>query len=275
MNTIFIPVYPKPSGANVTQLCVDFNAFDPHDGIRFSVVMKNPEGLVLDKTFTNLAGDDWQDWPPEQTAAADYNYVKNVVLQNLGYTEAVAPYFTTQPENLKVLSGSPAVFTVVASGDAPISYQWYKNQELISGANLEVLTINSVSETNIGTYYVKAQNPVGSTNSNLASLNTFVAPFILSNPSDLSMPSGANAYFSAVFDGDQPITIEWFKDDQSIPDSNSSQYVISGVTQDNVGFYKAKATNIAGSIETSEASLSIIEPTPPTPPEPVPTGIMP
>ena len=31
MNTIFIPVYPKPSGANVTRLDVDFNEFDPHN----------------------------------------------------------------------------------------------------------------------------------------------------------------------------------------------------------------------------------------------------
>jgi len=86
MNTIFISVYPKPNGPNVTQLCVDFNQFDPHEGIRFSVVMKNPEGLTLDRTYTNLTGDDWQNWPSEQTAGDDYDYVKNVVLTNLGYT---------------------------------------------------------------------------------------------------------------------------------------------------------------------------------------------
>jgi hypothetical protein len=60
--------------------------------------------------------------------------------------------------------------------------------------------------------------------------------------------------------------LEWFKDDQAIPDSDFVSLSISGVTQDNVGVYKAKATNIAGSIESSGANLAIIIP------PPIPTG---
>ena len=266
MNTIFISVYPKPNGPNVTQLCVDFNQFDPHEGIRFSVVMKNPEGLTLDRTYTNLAGDDWQNWPSEQTAGDDYDYVKNVVLTNLGYTESIAPFIITQPQSVKTTIGSSAVFSGLASGDSPLTYQWYKDQAVISGAVSESISISSVSQAEVGVYYFEAKNPVGSVYSDQVNLDIYIAPSISLNPTDVSVNSGENALFSVGVNGDKPITLEWFKDDQAIPDSDFANLSISGVTQDNVGVYKAKATNIAGSIESSGANLTIIIP------PPIPTG---
>src|SRR6266404_3744146 len=40
---------------------------------------------------------------------------------------AVAPTITTQPANQTVTAGQTATFTVVATGTAPLSYQWQKN----------------------------------------------------------------------------------------------------------------------------------------------------
>ena len=266
MNTIFISVYPKPNGPNVTQLCVDFNQFDPHEGIRFSVVMKNPEGLTLDRTYTNLTGDDWQNWPSEQTAGDDYDYVKNVVLTNLGYTESIAPFIITQPQSVKTTIGSSAVFSGLASGDSPLTYQWYKDQTVISGAVSESISISSVSQAELGVYSFEAKNPVGSVYSDQANLDVYIAPSISLNPTDVSVTSGENALFLVGVNGDRPITIEWFKDNQAIPNSDFTNLSISGVTQDNVGVYKAKAANVAGSIESSGANLTIFIPTP------IPTG---
>ena len=171
MNTIFIPVYPKPSGANVTRLDVDFNEFDPHNGIKFSVVLKNPQDLSLDRTYTCMYGDDWQDWPSEQTAQADYNYVKKVVLDNLGYTEAIAPFITTQPVDQKVIDGQPAQFSVVASGDSPLNYQWIKNGADIEAANSSVYSVAKAGTGDLGSYSVKISNPAGSLASSYASLS--------------------------------------------------------------------------------------------------------
>src|SRR6266581_9133408 len=39
----------------------------------------------------------------------------------------VAPYITTQPANQTVTAGQTASFSVVASGTAPLNYQWQKN----------------------------------------------------------------------------------------------------------------------------------------------------
>src|SRR4029077_388089 len=45
-----------------------------------------------------------------------------------------APTITAQPANQTVTVGQAATFSVVASGTAPLSYQWQKNGADISGA---------------------------------------------------------------------------------------------------------------------------------------------
>jgi hypothetical protein len=272
MNTIFIPVYPKPSGANVTELCVDFNAFDPHEGIRFSVVMKNPAGLVLDKTFTNLAGDDWQDWPPEQTATADYDYVKNVVLENLGYTQAIAPFITSQPVDQKVLDGQAAEFSVVASGDSPLSYQWVKNGSDVEGATSSIYSIPTVGTGDLGSYNVKINNPAGSITSSNASLNLFQAPVITSQPQNLDLMVSGVGYLNVGVMGDQPFAFQWNKDGEIILAATGSAFQIANAQISDSGNYSVTVSNVAGSVQSGPAIVTVTEPTPPTPPAPVPTG---
>ena len=272
MNTIFIPVYPKPSGANVTQLCVDFNAFDPHEGVKFSVVMKNPAGLVLDKTFTNLAGDDWQDWPPEQTATADYDYVKNVILENLGYTQAIAPFITSQPVDQKVLDGQAAEFSVVASGDSPLSYQWVKNGSDVEGATSSIYSIPTVGTGDLGSYNVKINNPAGSITSSNASLNLFQAPVITSQPQNLDLMVSGVGYLNVGVMGDQPFAFQWDKNGEIILAATGSAFEITNAQISDSGNYSVTVSNVAGSVKSDVAIVTINEPTPPPPPPPVPTG---
>src|ERR1035441_6846270 len=45
-----------------------------------------------------------------------------------------APVITTQPASQTVNAGQTATFAVVASGTAPLSYQWLKNGTVVPGA---------------------------------------------------------------------------------------------------------------------------------------------
>jgi hypothetical protein len=275
MNTIFIPVYPKPSGANVTRLDVDFNDFDPHNGIKFSVVLKNPQDLSLDRTYTCMYGDDWQDWPSEQTAQADYNYVKKVVLDNLGYTEAIAPFIVNQPIDQKVLSGAAAEFSVLASGDVPLNYQWVKNGTAIEGATSPVYSINSAGTGDLGSYNVQINNAVSSIASSYASLNFFQAPTITSQPQNLNLTVSGFGVLNVGVMGDQPLTLQWSKDNEAIIGASGSSLMIADVKFSDSGSYFVAASNVAGSVQSDFAIVTVTEHTPPLPPEPMPTGIMP
>src|SRR5207245_4038912 len=57
-----------------------------------------------------------------------------------------APAITSQPGNQTVTAGQTATFTVVASGSAPLAYQWQKNGANIAGATAASYTTPARSE---------------------------------------------------------------------------------------------------------------------------------
>lgn len=98
----------------------------------------------------------------------------------------LAPYITGQPSNQTVVIGAPAIFTVAATGSAPISYQWLKNGVAIPSANQASYFTPVVTAADSGSSFsVALSNPIGSLNSSSASLTVnpsvpgnlrFVAP---------------------------------------------------------------------------------------------------
>ncbi|MDO8595436.1 MAG: immunoglobulin domain-containing protein, partial [Sulfuricaulis sp.] len=95
---------------------------------------------------------------------------------------ATAPTIATQPQPQTVNAGQNASFTVVASGTAPLTYQWRKggvallDGGAISGAILAALTLTGTVAANAGNYDVVVSNDGGSVTSATAALTVNVAP---------------------------------------------------------------------------------------------------
>jgi len=82
-----------------------------------------------------------------------------------------APYITAQPANQTVTVGQTATFTVVASGTAPLSYQWQKNGTQISGAASSSYTTPATTTSDNGaTFKVVVSNGAGTATSTAATL---------------------------------------------------------------------------------------------------------
>jgi uncharacterized delta-60 repeat protein len=75
------------------------------------------------------------------------------------------PTLLAQPVPQTAALGSSVDFDVVASGVAPLTYQWYKNGQLIANASTEKLTVPSVGSTDAGEYQVLVKNSAGSVTS--------------------------------------------------------------------------------------------------------------
>lgn len=90
---------------------------------------------------------------------------------------SVAPAITTQPSNHAVTAGQTATFTVVATGTAPLSYQWQKNGTNITGATSAIYTTPATTTADSGsTFRVIVSNSAGSVTSNTATLTVNPAP---------------------------------------------------------------------------------------------------
>jgi predicted extracellular nuclease len=96
-------------------------------------------------------------------------------------TTPVAPSITTQPASQTIASGATATLNVVATGTAPLSYQWYQGNSgdttnLISGATSSSFTTPTLSTTT--SYWVQVSNTAGSVNSNTATITVTAQVFI-------------------------------------------------------------------------------------------------
>jgi alpha-tubulin suppressor-like RCC1 family protein len=81
-----------------------------------------------------------------------------------------APAITTQPQNQTSFAGGTATFTVVATGTAPLTYQWRFNGNNLSGQTASSLVLQNLQNANAGAYSVVVANPYGSVTSAPASL---------------------------------------------------------------------------------------------------------
>ncbi|HSE22810.1 MAG TPA: PQQ-dependent sugar dehydrogenase [Pyrinomonadaceae bacterium] len=90
---------------------------------------------------------------------------------------AVVPSITFPPSNQTVNVGQPATFTVSASGTAPLSYQWQKNQTNIAGAtSVSYTTPATVPADNGAKFRCIVSNAAGNVVSSEATLTVTNPP---------------------------------------------------------------------------------------------------
>ncbi len=87
-----------------------------------------------------------------------------------------APSISTHPQSQTVTTGSGVTFSVVASGTAPLTYQWRKNTVDIPGATSASYNISSAQSTDAATYSVLVSNIAGSALSSGGVLTVSVPP---------------------------------------------------------------------------------------------------
>jgi hypothetical protein len=104
------------------------------------------------------------------------NIVVAVCLGSLALSLALArPVITTQPANEFLNASTSAQFFVVASGTAPISYQWLFNGTAMDGATSRILTLANPQPAQWGYYSAVVSNASGAVTSQVAELKVFVA----------------------------------------------------------------------------------------------------
>jgi Immunoglobulin domain/Immunoglobulin I-set domain len=174
----------------------------------------------------------------------------------------VAPSITTQPENQTVTAGQTASFSVVASGTAPLSYQWQKNGSAISGATSSTYTTPATSTSDNGSQFkVVVTNSVGSTPSNAATLTVTaapVAPSITTQPANQTVTAGQTASFSVSASGTSPLSYQWQKNGSAISGATSSIYTTPATSTSDTGSqFKVVVTNSVGSTPSNAATLTV------------------
>jgi|GEM_PF-1148713 len=174
----------------------------------------------------------------------------------------VAPSVTTQPANQTVSAGQTATFTVVASGTAPLSYQWLKNGANVAGATSSSYTTPLTTTADNGsTFDVVVSNTAGTATSNAATLTVNaapVAPTITKQPVSQAVTAGQTAMFLVVATGTTPLSYQWLKNGANIAGATSSSYTTPATTAaDGGSTFNVVVSNTAGTATSNAATLTV------------------
>src|SRR5260370_1301069 len=177
-------------------------------------------------------------------------------------TATTAPAITAQPTNQTVISGQTATFAVVATGTAPLSYQWQKGGGNIAGATSSSYTTPATTTADSGTTFrVAVSNSMGTVGSAAATLTVnagAVAPTITTQPANQTVTAGQTATFTVVATGTAPLSYQWQKGGGNIAGATSSSYTTPATTTADSGTtFQVVVSNSTGSVTSAAAPLTV------------------
>jgi len=187
---------------------------------------------------------------------------QGTIATNCGAGSA-SPSITQQPGNLTVKQGDPATFTVVATGDPPLSYEWRFNGNSVGGAITSSYSIAHAQTSDAGNYDVIVSNSSGSVTSLMATLTVQLPTSITQQPVSLTVKQGDPATFMVVATGDPPLSYQWRFSGLmgNLPGATNSNLVIQAAQETNAGNYRVIVSNTSGSVTSVVATLRVLIPT--------------
>jgi alpha-tubulin suppressor-like RCC1 family protein/Zn-dependent metalloprotease len=229
---------------------------------------------------TNISGEvDWQQCSvpvPAGTNVLQWRYSKDATYgsgQDAGWVDQFSfrvdpPVITAQPTNLAVSWGTTAQFRVTATNYPPLAYRWWRNGTTPVGNNTSILTLTGVQDADAASYTVVVTNVGGSVTSSPAILTVIDWPIITSQPASRTNVAGTTATFSVAAIGKLPFSYQWRKDGVDMADggnvsgSTTTSLVLSNVQDADAAGYTVVVTNVAGSVTSSPALLTVLDSAP-------------
>ncbi len=174
----------------------------------------------------------------------------------------VAPSITTHPASVTVTEPASATFSVVATGDAPLGYQWRRNGVAIGGATSSSYSVDPTTMADNGVQFdVIVSNGAGTLTSAAGTLTVLPAPLppsITTQPANVTVTAPAGAGFSVVATGDAPLSYQWRRNGVAIGGAISSSYVMASTTTGDSGaMFDVVVTNGVGTVTSAVAILTV------------------
>jgi uncharacterized delta-60 repeat protein len=186
-----------------------------------------------------------------------------------------APVITRQPVSQTRFSGENAVLDIGVIGDPEPSVQWFRQGDATSVGSGPRLTLEQIGLlTHAGEYHAVVANTQGQATSSTVTLTVeLAAPEFTREPVDLRISQLGLAVFSAEAAGSQPISYQWYVNDQPVeggtgPELNIKPALVGGhpFSGSPAGTYRVVAENALGSRSSASvsyqfSSVCVVDPT--------------
>ncbi|MFP4156160.1 MAG: DUF2341 domain-containing protein [Opitutales bacterium] len=225
----------------------------------------DPEGV-----WSDLSGETDRELSFSNAQSSDAGYYRVQVTNNVDTATSDpvqvwvwdAPAITQDPQDVDAASGSSASFTVSTSGGGPLSYQWRKDGEEISGATGASYDLSSATLGSAGSYDVVVSSPVGEATSGTATLTVGVPPRIATHPQSQTLAEGADVTLTVDVSG-AGLSYQWQVDTgagfSDLAGETDASLALNAVTSADEGAYRVVVENAYGTRTSEAADLTILE----------------
>jgi hypothetical protein len=183
----------------------------------------------------------------------------------------VPPTITAHPQPRSAMPGGLATFNVTASGTAPLTYRWERqdpngNVVTVPGATSASLTRVNVSQAaHAGSYRVWVMNSAQPTGVASTWAKLTIGPAILGlAPANPSVNEGESVSITASAVGTGPLTYKWYRGAQLRSSGFSDTLNLASTQEADDGAWRLDVQNAAGTASLNFTLDVIPPPTPPT-----------
>ncbi len=162
-----------------------------------------------------------------------------------------------QPQMQSVTGGTNVTFTATITGQPATAYQWRFQGANLDGATTNPLVLANVGQSQTGNYSVVCGNSYGQATS--ADVSLTVIPFTISvQPTNQTVPLGANAVFNVVPAGQGPFYYQWQRNGTNLDGATDNPLVLGNVQFNQQCSYSVLVSNAFGMAVSSNAFLTVI-----------------
>lgn len=233
---------PKPDAGFVPRIIVERLKYE--DAMGWTTLAEGT-GLSLQRLSLSGYGNDHTNWYAAPPTAGTSN------------APGVGPAITSPPASLVTTQGLDVTFRVTATGSAPLHYLWLKQDTNLAGSTTSNLTLLHVQPADAGSYRVWVTNYFGAVTSAVANLTVYQPPIISTQPGSLLLPAGAQAVFSVAASGTAPFTYQWRKSGGNLAGQTNASLILNNIQPAHAGGYDAVIRNVAGSVTSQVATLTV------------------
>ncbi len=219
-----------------------------------------PDGRTSALRFNALAGREYLIVVDGVAGARGIAYI-NYHLQ--AAPAGVAPTITQQPASQTIALGGSTAFTVVAAGDAPLSYAWSFQNAPLPGQTGNSLPISNAQLAQSGDYSVVVSNPFGTVQSVTAALTVVPLPTVSALPASVVKFAGESLSLAPVATGVMITGFQWLKDGAALGGQNTPQLDIPSLATADAGIYSLVVSNVAGAVQSDPVTVTVLAADPP------------
>ena len=186
-----------------------------------------------------------------------------LVIPLFAHSAAAQPTITTQPASQTIASGTTASLSVIATGTAPLSYQWYLGTSGLTTNPVQGATGSSFTTpplTSTTSYWVRVWNAGGTAYSTTATVTVAAAPAIATQPSSQTIAPGTTASLSVLATGTAPLSYQWYVGTSGtttnpVAGATGTSYTTPALTS--TSSYWVRVSNVVGHADSSVAKIAI------------------